>query len=330
MLQVGIWCYTERDALRQIQCDAYLYIGMNLMSESTSTIQSGFKLPSTRREFWAMMAALGIVFLLVQVGAPVIRTFEFLDPKLREYFIGMSFAAFPFIHRGCKNQLSRFQAQDEPLLHDSAPWYVAGMIAGTVLYAWNQFVSLITGLALGISQAAYPDPLSLKLNIDEFASIQTTAALAVVLPLCAVASVYAGMLLNRHTRSNSFAALGVTALFFIAVNTLTTWAFQPAMMDQVISMIAQGGAIAAQVIFGMCLVAIIVLVFGSAGILTSRYYRERPLGMIVEAARKLPLGEREAFAQEIMRRINETEVKRAAQATPVVSSPPQMPTSAEP
>jgi hypothetical protein len=69
------------------------------MSNETASASSGIKFPASRHELGALALAVTVVFLLVQVGAPIIRTFDFLDPKLRDYFIGMSFAAFPFIHR---------------------------------------------------------------------------------------------------------------------------------------------------------------------------------------------------------------------------------------
>ena len=69
---------------------------------------SGFRIPANAHELWALGLSLLVVLLLVQVGAPVIRELEFLDPKLRDYFIGISFAAFPLIHRQCKRGLTGF------------------------------------------------------------------------------------------------------------------------------------------------------------------------------------------------------------------------------
>ena len=68
-----------------------------------------------------MALSLLAVFVLIQVGAPIIRELDFLDQKLRDYFMGISFAAFPVIHRGCKQGLAGLSAQ-APVRHDLAPW----------------------------------------------------------------------------------------------------------------------------------------------------------------------------------------------------------------
>ena len=293
------------------------------MSQPTSAPESSFfKLPSSHLEFWALALAVVIVFLLVQFGAPIVRSIEFLDPKIRDYFIGMSFAAFPLIHRGCKQNIGRFSATTDPVLHDSAAWYVTGIVAGAVLFGWNQFSALIAGIALEISRQAYPDPSTLNLDLEAFSSMQTTAALSVVLPLCAVASFYAGMLLNRYTRSHTMASVATAAVFFVTANSVTTWAVHPDLMAQIVAVILEGGAAAAQVVFGLSLVGLIVFGFGMAGIFVSRIYRERPLGMIAEAARKLSPDERQVLAQELSQRLRDGVSPR--------STGTQLPTSFEP
>ena len=112
-------------------------------------------LPANSHEFWALALSLLSVLVLVQVGAPVIREFEFLDPKLRDYFIGISFAAFPLIHRTYKQNLARLTIHQQPVKHDSTPWYVAGVVAAAVLFGWNQFVSLLSGISIGVLFAAF-------------------------------------------------------------------------------------------------------------------------------------------------------------------------------
>ena len=302
------------------------------MSQSPATSESGFfKLPSSTHEFWALFLAVVIVFLLVQLGAPIVRSLEFLDPKLRDYFIGMSFAAFPLIHRGCKQGIGRFRIADEPVLQDSAAWYVSGIVAGAVLFGWNQFAAFLAGLSLEISRGAYPDPTTLNLDLDAFSTMQTTAALAVVLPLCAVASVYAGMLLNRHTRSHTVAAVAIAAVFFVTANTMTTWAVHPEMIEQIVAVLQAGGEDAVQLVFGLSLVGLIVFVCGVGGTFISRMNRERPIGMIVEAARKLSPDKRQALAQELMQRAREGQVSGAGGVQAAVTPHgPQLPTGAEP
>lgn len=299
-----------------------------MSNDKYGAMQSDLRLPKSGHEFLALAISMAVVFVLVQVGAPIVRSFAFLDPKLRDYFIGMSFAAFPLIHRGCKAQLSRVGTATEPTLQDSAVWYVAGIVAAAVLFGWNQFVSLLAFLALEIIQAAYPDPGQLNIDQGALAGLQVTAALVVILPLCAVASFYAGLQLNRHTRSHTFRAIGLAALAFMLINALLTWALNPELMSSIIQTVAAGGDQAFNVLLGMSMVGLIVFGFGCAGIGASRYYRERPLGKILESARRLTPEQREALALEIENR------SRAAQVSALMSSASpsivQQPTSAEP
>lgn len=298
------------------------------MSNETASASGGIKLPASRHELGALALAVTVVFLLVQVGAPIIRSFDFLDPKLRDYFIGMSFAAFPFIHRGCKQQLLRLRGFDEPVLHDSAPWFVTGIVAGAILFAWNQFVSALAGFSHMTIIGAYPDPTTLNLSIEELSGVQTLAALIIILPISAFASVIAGVQINRHTRSHVFGAIAIAAAFFVVANTTVTWAMHPDVVVQVFSIIASGTAEGLQILFGMCLVGFIVFGFGSLGVLISRMYRERPLGQIIEVARKLSADERTQLAHELNQRIRAAQAASGT-ATPVAAAP-QVPTVAEP
>lgn len=300
------------------------------MSEDTTSSSGGIRLPASRHELWALLLAVAVVFVLVQVGAPIIRSFDFLDPKLRDYFIGMSFAAFPLIHRNCKQQLMRMRGSHEPILHDSPAWYVTGIIAGAILFAWNQFVSALAGLSHMTLIGAYPDPTSLNLSLEELAGVQTLAALLIILPISAVASVFAGIQINRHTRSHVFGAIAIAALFFVVANTTVTFAMHSDMVIQIFSIVLSGTAEGIQVLFGMCLVGFIVFGFGALGVMISRYYRERPLGQIIEAARKLSADDRASLANELTQRMREAQKPMAPAPAPVQPSPPQMPSAAEP
>jgi hypothetical protein len=280
---------------------------------------SSLRLPANSREFWALALALMAVFLLVQVGAPIIRDLEFLDPKIRDYFIGISFAAFPLIHRSCKQNLARFSTTDEPVLHDSAPWYVAGVVAAAVIFGWNQFVSFLALVAINMVLSPFDGAAMQSVDTNVLNTAATSAALVVVLPLSAVAALYAGILLNRHTRSHTFASVALASACFITINALMTWALQPDLIDAIVAQITAGGENAVGVLIGMSGVGIAIFGFGSLGVFVSRYNRERPVGRIVEAARKLPPDEREALALQLAARINRT-------ARPVVQPP--LPTGA--
>ena len=298
---------------------------------------SGFRIPASSHEFWALVLSLLAVFLLVQVGAPVIRELEFLDPKLRDYFIGISFAAFPIIHRQCKRGLTGFTARAQTHV-DLTPWYVSGAFAAALLFAWNQFVSGCAGFAIGVLHAQVPIG---EVSETAFLEALGLSLLAMSIPMSAFASVFAGIALNRYTRSHVFLALGTAAVLYLLFNIALNYALQPEFISaQIANAFTQGIAGVVGFFIGMGLVALVVLIFGAIGIAISRFNRERSLGRIVDGARRLPPTEREAVAADISRRLtaviqepqpNGPSPGVAFVAAPVVQAgPPQLPTAAEP
>jgi hypothetical protein len=273
------------------------------MSESETQTTSRFKLPSSGREFWALVLAVLAVFLLVQIGAPVIRNFEFLDPKLRDYFIGMSFAAFPFILDGSKRLMHRVRVGEEAVLQGSPSWYVTGVLAGALLFAWNQFVSSLAWISLLTLSSAFPDPSTINVPAEVFVPMQIMAVLVVIVPMCVVASFFAGLQLNRYTRSHVLWAVMLCAVFFFTANMMVNFATNPDLTRSVLGIIASGGLESLSVLVGMSGIGVVVLASAGAGVLVSRMRRERPLGQIVEAVRRLPTAERELLAQEILQRL---------------------------
>jgi len=263
--------------------------------------ESSFRIPKNTHEFAALGLSLLAVFVIVQVGAPIVRELEFLDQKLRDYFIGISFAAFPLIHQQCKRGLAGFQAKAAPR-HDLAPWFVTGVIAAALLFAWNQFVSFLGGIAMGLALGQLAQGVNLE-NADVSSAVMISI-MVVSLPLSAVAAMFAGALLNRHTRSHTFAALALGALFFVAFNALTSWLLEPEIVKRGwLDAAAQGAIGIAAFIVGLFLVGFIIFAFGSVGIVISRLKRERTIGSLMAAARRLPVAEREALAAEILGRI---------------------------
>jgi hypothetical protein len=268
------------------------------MAEQSAS-DSGFRIPANAHEFFALALAFVIVIGLVQLGAPLVREFEFLDPKLRDYFIGVGFVAFPFIHRQCKRGLSAFTLHGE-VRHDLTPWYVTGVFAAALLFAWNQFVSACAGLAIGILHAQIPVG---EVEPQAFVAALGTSMLAMSLPMSAVASVFAGVLLNRNTRSHVFAALALAALMYLVFNVALNYALMPEVITAQISEAStQGVAYIVGFFFGIGFVALIVLVFGAIGIAISRFNREKSLGRIIEVARRMTAGEREQLAAELAHR----------------------------
>ena len=282
------------------------------MSDAKAETDHAFHLPANAQEFWALGISLVTVFVLVQFGAPIVRELDFLDQKLREYFIGIAFAAFPLIHRGAKQSLASFRVEAPAARPELAPWFVTGVFAAALLFAWNQFASACAALALGL--------LIGQLQIDTeqaaFAGAVSTSMLAVVLPLSAVAAVFAGVALNRKTRDHVFAALLLAAVTYVAFNVLLTWAFQP---EYLAAVFAAGGT-EARVGFalGLGLVGLIVIAFGATGVAISRFNGDASIGRLMQAVRRLSPAEREAIVQKLQGGASRvTAVSFAGETSPV-------------
>jgi len=261
----------------------------------------GFRLPATAQEFWALFLSGVIVFLMIQFGAPLVRQFDFVDQSLRDDAIGISFAAFPVIHWQCKLGLATLTRQ-RTVRTGLAPWYVTGLVAAAVLFGWNQFVNLLGGISAGLAIGQLGQAANLA---DQDAALAVTMSeMAVSLPLSAVAAVFAGVLLNRNTRSHVFLALAFAGFCFVSLNAGTTWYFEPAMFEaQVASAAAEGTFGLAMFALGLFLVGLIIFVFGALGLAISWFNHERAIGRIMDGARRLPAAEREVLAGDIARRL---------------------------
>ena len=292
------------------------------MADQSAVSESQFRMPTNTHEFAALALSLIAVFVLIQVGAPIIRDLEFIDQKLRDYFIGVSFAAFPLIHRQAKRSLAGFRPQ-ENARHDLAPWFVTGVLAAALLFAWNQFVSFLGGAAMGLALGQLAQGVNLD-NVDVSGAL-LVSIMVVSLPMSAVAAVFAGVALNRHTRSHTLAALALGSVCFVAFNALTNWLLEPAMMEAQWKRAAAEGEIGViGFVIGLFLVGFIIFAFGAIGVFISRWKRERTIGRLMEAARHLPPQEREALTDEISSRVT------AASRPQTPRAPTQPSNAAEP
>lgn len=289
-----------------------------MSGQAAASDNSIFRVPTNAQEYSALGLALLGVFALVQFGAPVVRELDFLDQKIRDVFIGGAFAAFPFLHRGAKNALNGFKSA--PARPELSPWFVSGAFVATLVFAWNQFVSLCAGLSIGLFVEAVG--VSAQTAADAVDQAVVVSIMAFSLPLTAMASICAGVLLARNTRSHVVLALGFAALLFIVFNVLVTWVTNPAFLFQQWGIAEAGGVEGiVQFFIGMGIVAAIVFVFGGIGVLISRLMSEGSLGKVMVAARRLSPADREVLAADITSRV-ETALRAKMGA--------QLPTAAEP
>jgi hypothetical protein len=270
------------------------------MSEATKD-NSIFKMPANGREYAALGIALLAVFVLVQFGAPLVRQMEFLDQKFREFFISGAFVAFPFIHRGVTQMLLGF-GEPAPLRRDLSPWFVSGAFVASLVFAWNQIVGILGGIALAVFVELIGVPPTT--TAEALAEAQMTSAFFLTLPLTAIAAVYAGVLLYRNTRSHVLAALLFAVVLFMLSNVLVTSVLAPGLIEaQWAKAAAAGPDGIVQFLVGVGLVAAVVFVSAGIGVLVSHFRSESSLGKVMMAARRLSPADREALAADIVKRI---------------------------
>jgi hypothetical protein len=288
-----------------------------MSGQAAASDNSIFRVPTNAQEYSALGLALLAVFGLVQFGAPVVRELDFLDQKIRDVFIGGAFAAFPFIHHGTKNALNGFKAS--AVRPELSPWFVTGAFAATLVFAWNQFVSFVGGFSIGLFLGTVG--VSPQTPADAIDGAAVTSILAFALPLTAVASIFAGVLLYRNTRSHVILALGFATLLFISFNVLVTWVTNPAFLAAQWAIAESAGPEGiVQFFIGMGIVAAIVFVFGGIGILISRLMSEGSLGKVMVAARRLSPADREVLAADITSRV---EAALRARMEPTGTGPAQ-------
>lgn len=239
------------------------------------------KPPSTVKE--ALAALLALVIVLGGANLAAIGLKDVLEPQVRSSVVGMVFASVPAVYGFSNRALNGFKPRrlEFPELQ---PWYVTGLFAGACLFAWIQFVAFVMGAGLGMafSSAGLDSP---DLNI--IASVSGLATLVVTAP----AAVLAGTMLNRSTRGLVFLSVLLGAILCVALSVFTSWLLVPEYINRVMRNPAQAG-------LGIAIPATIVLVFGLFGVAWSALWRERSIGRVAHATRRLKPEQRDrVFAQ---------------------------------
>ena len=284
------------------------------MSEQADSKDGGtFLTPTSAQEFFGLALSVIAVFALVQFGAPLIRQLDFLDPKIREVFIGTAFAAFPVIHRASNRLVTGFKTATPmrvsvtlpvlvPVRPDLSPWFVSGAFVAMLIFAWNQLVSFAGAMAIDTFAALAG--VSEKTDAATANNAVISSLLVLSVPLTAVVSIFAGVLLYRNTRSHVILALAFAAVLYVLSNALVSSVLNPGYVhEQWVLATSEGAAGIGYLVLGMGLVAAVVFVFAGAGALGSYFSGESSLGKVMVAARRLTPAERDALAADITNRI---------------------------
>ena len=284
------------------------------MSEQADSKDGGtFLTPTSAQEFFGLALSVIAVFALVQFGAPLIRQLDFLDPKIREVFIGAAFAAFPVIHRASNRLVTGFKTATPmrvsvtlpvlvPVRPDLSPWFVSGAFVAMLIFAWNQLVSFAGAMAIDTFAALAG--VSEKTDAATANNAVISSLLVLSVPLTAVVSIFAGVLLYRNTRSHVILALAFAAVLYVLSNALVSSVLNPGYVhEQWVLATSEGAAGIGYLVLGMGLVAAVVFVFAGAGALGSYFSGESSLGKVMVAARRLTPAERDALAADITNRI---------------------------
>lgn len=262
---------------------------------ATDAVDGKWRPPSNLREGIATIVALVLTLATVQVLAPVAKQATFLTEEIRNYLAGLGFAVFPPAYRFVNQGVQGLGARGGLLRPDLSPWFVTGLTAAALLFVWNTFVGLFTGIGMGVAMAQLGGGFDQK----TVAGAITTGGAFTAIPLTAVAAVFAGMLLNRWTRSGVVAALLLASLAYLLLNIFLTSVIQPEMLRQQMEL-AKDPQQAAALFAGVLLVALITFLFGGLGVIVSRIRKERSIGRLVTAARKLPPKDRDALTEDVL------------------------------
>jgi hypothetical protein len=256
------------------------------------------KPPSTVKEALAALLALGIVLGGANIAAVGLK--NVLEPTVRSSVVGMVFASVPAVYGFSNRALNGF-APRRLEFPELTPWYVTGILAGACLFAWIQFVAFIMGAGLGLAfvQAGVESP---AMNV--IASVAGLGTLIITAP----AAFLAGTALNRSTRGLVFLAVLLAAILCVALSVATSWMLVPTYINQLMQ-----NPVAA--LLGVAIPAVIVFVFGVLGVLWSALWRERSIGRVAKATRRLKPDQRDRVFAEITELLGANAAAQKAEKT---------------
>ena len=256
--------------------------------------------PSNLREGMATVAALAMVLAFIQIAAPFVQKAEFIAKEIRDYVVGLGFALFVPVYRLVNQGLQTVQGGAGLVRPDLSPWFVTGMTAAALLFAWNQFVGFVSGAAIAAAIRSVGQSADLS-QVDIGAAV-TLGATFIVIPLCAAASILAGTALNRTTRSGVLFALILASVAYLCLSVFTAWIIQPTSLKSALQQAMQQQQ-ALAFVAALAFIAIVVFLFGGIGVIVSRIQRERSIGRLLNAARRLDPEERNAVTDDVLQRL---------------------------
>jgi hypothetical protein len=264
---------------------------------SEAVVQKGegsLRAPSNLREVIALALALVIVLAIIQLGAPIVRELTFIDEKIRDSVIGLAFFAFPAINRTIKQLLDRSSGAGL-VRPDLSPWFVTGIFAATLMFAWNQFVTFLASVSIFGVVGTLAPPEAMANNPE----VMILAISLISLPMTFIAAIVGGILLNRYTRTGILFALLLAVFALVSLNITISWLTT---RDVIERSLQQAGGIGGLLI-GFAAVALIIFAGLGIGVLISRINRERSIGRLLSAARKLSPTDRDEVTADVLARL---------------------------
>lgn len=261
----------------------------------------GLKAPSNVRE----LAALALAFVACVAASYgvslVVDRLDSVPEHLRGYINGLPLGGVLVVRNWIDGLLGRMTGAG-PERPDLPPWFVTGLVAGALLFAWNWFAQFLMKFTVN---AGFESAYGAGLPPETYgAGIETAAAFNANV-LTALGAIYAGTLLNRFTRSGVFLALALCGFSYIGLQFGVSYALYPSLFDQLFaSLMANPNAegIAGAVV-GILLFPVAVILLGLVGVGWSALNRERSLGRLANAARRLSTEDRNAVLDDMVTRI---------------------------
>lgn len=251
------------------------------------------------RDLIAGATAFGVVVIGANILAHTLK--GVMDDTVRNGAVGVLFASVPAVYGVVRKVVAGIGPQPAKPAPELAPWYITGMLAGVILFAWTRLVSLLVGVGFAglAASLGQTDPSLSQALAQGFLSV-----LAVLLvPTLLVVSVLAGYSLHKNTRSLSILAILLAVIVLVGSDAIMTFfIFRDLNMNLIQA--ARGGAMPMwQWLFGFGIFAAAALLGMLIGMWSAMLRKERSVSGIASLAKRLSASDREAVDTDLRERI---------------------------
>ncbi|MDX2233045.1 MAG: hypothetical protein NW200_00980 [Hyphomonadaceae bacterium] len=274
-----------------------------MTDQTARDAEAKLRAPRTVAEAVALTLAFAVCFGLSFAITPLVAGLTFVPEHLRGYINSAPLGALPVLNTAFNGMLARARGgAGGPERTDLPSWFVTGAIAGACLVAWYWFAAFLGNFAASLAglngmfaAGVGADPAAVENAVEAAARLNATV-------LTLLAAILAGRMLNRFTRRGVLAALAFMSVIYLAVNYALAVYFNPAELQELVQDSMATAAGAAGMVVGFLLIPVSIFIMAGVGVLYSRIGRERSMGRLQNAARRLSDEERHQLTESILNR----------------------------